>query len=169
MIGRKRRGSSSSKSRDIDLEKVKTIAVGQFTFSRLPSPEQNKVQILLSKTQVYGTIPSVSNSFTGSLPPSRQTPSVSWVPITELVGDLKFLYPVMVKIEKCEEDLFVATCPTFNLSVFASSYEEALDDLKSSIAEDYNAYLGDYPDCLTNDAKDLLRLYCAFLGTNLPS
>ena len=92
----------------------------------------------------------------------------TWMPLINLDESLRFIYPVMVKITLSEEKYFIAECPTFDIFTSGSSYEEALDNIKSILVEDYKSFLEDYPDGLTSDAKKLLQLYRAFFGEALP-
>jgi len=99
---------------------------------------------------------------------SERTPTKSWIEITSLNEDLNLVSPLMVGIHFSEEKVFIAECPTFNLFTFADTCEEALNDLKELLVEDFQVYLNDYPDGLTESSVNLLRLYMAFVGQNLP-
>jgi hypothetical protein len=87
-----------------------------------------------------------------------------YVQVTELVRGLKFAFPVTIKIEGIEEGLFVAECPMLNISITAENYENALDEIKEVLADDYQVFLGNYPHKLTKEALNTLRLYCALFG-----
>lgn len=91
----------------------------------------------------------------------------TWIELKNLNGDLNFIYPVMIKIQLCDDNTFIADCSTFNLYSSGSTSEEALDNIKQLLVEDYQTLLEDYPNDLTKSAKNLFRLYCAFLGKNL--
>ncbi len=92
----------------------------------------------------------------------------SSVQVTELARGFKLAFPITLRIEKIEESLFVAECPTFNISIPAESYEDALDEIKEVLVDDYQAFLSNYPHKLTKEALNTLRLYCAFFGEALP-
>jgi hypothetical protein len=110
----------------------------------------------------------VFDSASGAVIPSGNEIVVSYVQVTELVRGFKLAFPVVLKIERIEENLFVAECPTFNISIPAESYEDALDEIKEVLVDDYQSFLNNYPHKLTKEALSLLRLYCAFFGENLP-
>lgn len=121
-------------------------------------------------TNVYAPANPVSTKpFQMSVPskPALQ-PQPTWTEIKDLANDMKLLYPVVVKIER-EDDHFIVSCPTFRLSSHADTYEDAVDAIKDLLFDDYEAFLEDYPDRLTGDAIAMLRLYCAFLGQDLPN
>ncbi len=86
--------------------------------------------------------------------------------IQKIASDMHFLYPVTIKIEQ-DEAVFIASCPTFNIAIQEDSSLEALESIKSLLSDDYHSLLNDYPDGLTEDAKNLLQLYSAFLGRKL--
>ena len=92
----------------------------------------------------------------------------SYFQVTELVRGLKFVFPVTIKIERIEESLFVAECPMLNISIPAENYEAALDEIKEVLVDDYRIFLGNYPDKLTKEALNTLRLYQALFGEELP-
>lgn len=94
-------------------------------------------------------------------------PKPAWTEIEDLGDDMKFLYPVMVKIER-EDDYFIASCPTFSLFVSGDTYEGALQAIKETLVDDYRFFLKHNPDKLTNSTKKLLNLYLAFFGKSLP-
>ncbi len=91
-----------------------------------------------------------------------------WVSVDEIDADLKLVFPVIAKIVRSDQDVFVAECLTLKLYVFANTYEETLETLKEAMRIDYNSFMSDYPDRLSEDAVDLLRVYCALLGRSLP-
>ena len=93
----------------------------------------------------------------------KQKPA--WVEITDLVDGMKFIYPVMVKIQ-IEGDYFIATCPTFDLFVTGDTYEGALQIIKEGLVDGYNVYVKQYPG-VNKSAKKLLNLYLAFFGSSL--
>lgn len=99
---------------------------------------------------------------------SKNKITSSYIQVTELVRGFKFEFPVIVKIERIEESLFIAECPTFNISIPAESYEEAVEAIKEVLVDDYQAFLKNYPQKLTREALKLLRLYCALFGNNIP-
>ena len=99
---------------------------------------------------------------------TTESPTFStWIALVDLAEELQFIYPVMVKIELAS-GVFVAECPTFDLFTTAETDESALENLRCLLVEDYRSLLADYPANLTPDARSLLRLYCSFLGKDLP-
>jgi predicted RNase H-like HicB family nuclease len=91
------------------------------------------------------------------------------IEITDLVEGYKFVFPVVVQIEfDPEQSIYIAHSPTFNLFTIGDTYDEAIENVKYLFVEDYEALLEDYPDGLSETAIDLLRLYCAFMGKDLP-
>jgi hypothetical protein len=90
-----------------------------------------------------------------------------WIEINEISEDLKFYFPLSIQIEK-EKDYFIAGCPMLNLYIDSESRDGAVEMIKEVIANDYQCLLDDYPDQLTQDAIDLLRLYRSLLRLNLP-
>lgn len=116
-----------------------------------------------------GCILSDSQSQHINLPNTEPPKTPCLIPITALNRELRFIDVVMVNMSRCEEGDFVAECPKFNIFAFGDTYEEALDNLKEVLIEDYNTYLEDYPDKLSNSGKSLLHLYLYFLGKDLPT
>jgi hypothetical protein len=91
----------------------------------------------------------------------------AWVDIEDIGEGQKLLYPLTVKVARCQDGIFIAECPTLDMFGQGETYGEALDDLKSSLVEDYEILSASYPDQLDQSAIKLLRLYSALLGKEL--
>lgn len=89
------------------------------------------------------------------------------VNLKKISDNLEFKYSLNIKLEK-SDDFYIASCETLGLHISGESYRESLDLIKEVIADDYQSLLDDYPENLTQDAINLLRLYKALLGQDLP-
>lgn len=88
----------------------------------------------------------------------------SFCEITDLVDGYGFIYPIIIKVTQPKKDLFIASSPTFKLSAYGKTFDEALNNIKTYIVDDYLALSKDYPSSLSKDATSLLRLYCSLFG-----
>jgi hypothetical protein len=88
----------------------------------------------------------------------------SFCEVTDLVDGYEFTYSVIVKVVQSKKDLFIASCPTFKLSAYGKTFDEALNNLKSFIVDDYLTLSKGYTKGLSDEATSLLRLYCSLFG-----
>lgn len=99
----------------------------------------------------------------------HQENTLSCCDIQDLVDDYSFIYPITIKLVELKDDgIFVSECSMFNLYAQGRTREEAIDEMKSLIVDDYLAFLEDYPDGLSDDAISIVKLYSVLFGKALP-
>jgi predicted RNase H-like HicB family nuclease len=136
-----------------------------FKFPIYPSIETNLTLVIPIQSEITTTNLIQENVFL-----SHQENTLSHCEIQDLVDDYSFLYPIIIKLVELKDDgIFVSECSMLNLYAEGRTREEAIDDMKSLIVDDYLAFLKDYPDGLSDDAISIVKLYSVLLGKDLPS